>query len=478
MFFKNHPKALPILFLTEMWERFGFYVVQGLLVLYMSKALGFTDARSFTISGVFTALAYISPMIGGLIADRLLGFRLSILWGGLFLSIGYGLLALLGHNGFYLALATIIVGNGLFKPNISSLLGTLYTDDHASRDAGFTLFYVGINIGALLAALSSGFIQEHFGWHASFGLASAGLLFGLGIFATGLKTGRIAMQTATTQRSLPLFTKLGLFISCLLTIGLCSFIMTNLFASKWLLPLTGIGLLLFLSWQALHQPTAQRHRFFVLIFLIFTAIIYWALFLQIFFSANLFIDRLVARQLNHFTIPTTWFYGLESIFVILLGPFFAWSWQRLERHDVLTHPVLKAIIAIIFAGIGFATLALSTFFPNTSGKIYPLFIVIAYLFITVGELLISPIGLSAVTQLAPSRLVGMMMGIWFASLGFGGQFAGILAQLANVPKTMTTAATQLPYYRHAFAEFTVIAFIMASILFLLQKITKKWTKIH
>ena len=176
---KRHPKALPFLFLTEMWERFGFYVVQGMLVLYMTKSFGFSDDKSYTILGVFSALAYTAPMIGGMIADRLIGFKLAIVWGGIFLSMGYTFLALSGPHDFYFALGTIIVGNGLFKPNISSLLGSLYSSSDTGRDAGFTIFYVGINIGALMARISSGYIKDYFGWQAGFILAVSVLIVSL-----------------------------------------------------------------------------------------------------------------------------------------------------------------------------------------------------------------------------------------------------------------------------------------------------------
>src|SRR3990167_454908 len=171
----RHPIALPFLFLTEMWERFGFYVVQGLLILYMTQYFGFTDNEGYTILGVFSALVYISPFIGGFLADKILGFKTAIVWGGLFLIVGYALLSLpYPKLLFYPALATIIIGNGLFKPNISSLLGTQYASNDPRRDSGFTIFYIGINIGAFLAGISSGYIKNFFGWRTSFGLAAFG----------------------------------------------------------------------------------------------------------------------------------------------------------------------------------------------------------------------------------------------------------------------------------------------------------------
>ncbi len=468
---QRHPKALPFLFLTEMWERFGFYVVQGLLVLYMTKAFGFSDDESFTILGMFTALAYIAPMIGGFLADKLLGFKMAIVWGGIFLISGYAILALPWSNGFYLALATIVVGNGLFKPNISSLLGALYSPGDTSRDSGFTIFYIGINLGALLAGLSSGAIKDIFGWHAGFGLASAGLVLGLIIFAIGVKKGDIHYQPDLPLVNKHFFLrKPWLIFYCLLAIGVATFLLQSSLLGKWLLPIVGILLLFFVFKLALRQDEHYRPRLITLNILIISSIIYWMFFLQLFSSANLFIDRLVDKNVFGIPLPTTVFYSLESAFVILLGPAFAWSWQTLNQNDRNPQPFTKFILAILFAGLGFLVLAVSTFFTNSANMISPLWIVLSYLLITIGELLLSPIGLSAVTQLSPPHLTGKMMGIWFAALGFGGQFSGMLAKLSSVSATTTEAVTQLPIYRTAFFDYAAIAFGVVILLFMLQLI--------
>lgn len=471
----RHPAALPYLFLTEMWERYGFYVVQGLLVLYMTHARGLSDDQSYTVAGMFTALAYISPIVGGMVADRLLGFKMSIAWGGVFLSAGYALLALPWPETFYPALATIIVGNGLFKPNISTLLGTLYTPDDASRDAGFTIFYVGINLGAMLASLSSGPIKDHFGWQAGFALASIGLLTGLVIFFFGLrKMPRTPATALTSVKYAFLQNKLFLLIACLCVIfGITKALQSHLLGN-WLLPAVGFVLLTANFIVAFKQKmVVQRNRLLVLNVMIIAAIVYWMLFLQLFFAANLFIDRVVDKHVAGFNLSTTWFYGLESIFVILLGPIFAWSWQSLDERNVASSPLSKAILGVLFAGLGFGVLALSTLFLNSIGQVNPIWVVLSYFLITIGELLISPIGLSAVTQLSPRHLTGLMMGIWFSALGLGGQFAGMLAKLASVPENISSIAEQLPYYRHAFCWFMFAGVIAAVALFILQKITRR-----
>lgn len=472
--FNHHPKALPYLFLTEMWERFGFYVVQGMLVLYMTKSFGFSDDTSFTIMGVFSALAYIAPFIGGSIADRLLGFKASIIWGGLFLSSGYAMLALPWANGFYLSLATIIVGNGLFKPNISSLLGSLYEHDDPRRESGFTLFYIGINLGALLAGVSSGYIKDHISWHASFALASMGLIIGLIIFGMGVKRiMELKHNPFTDAPNTRILTKIGIILGCVIAIFLISSLLQNALLAKWLLPCAGIALMTYLLIVATRQTPANRKRLFSLIALILSSIIFWMLWLQIFFAANLFIERMIDRTWGGMTIPTTVFYALQSVFIIILGPAFAWSWQNLSRSDKNPSPFLKFVVAIAFVGLAFLVLGISTYFPAENHLVNPLWIVLSYFLITIGELLLSPIGLSAVTTLAPRHLVGMMMGIWFVATGFGGQFAGWLAKIASIPENTTNIALQLSIYRHAFLDYFYIAVCVAIGLFFIHLFLKK-----
>lgn len=466
----QQPKALPFLFLTELWERFGFYVVQGLLVLYMTQYFGYSDNDSFTILGAFTALAYISPIVGGYLADRVLGFEAAIAWGGLFLILGYALLALpFPTLLFYPALATIVVGNGLFKPNISSLLGTQYEMDDRRRDSGFTIFYIGINIGAFLAGATSGYIKEYFGWRASFALASVGLIIGLLTFSAGLKY--LKATTKTYQISALLHLKIISY--AILAIIALTFLLKIEMLARWLLPCLGIVLLFFLIALTAQRKAEERNRLFILTTLIISSIVFWMLFLQLFFSSNLYIDRLVTKNLFGIPLTTTVFYGLESVYIILLGPLFAWLWHFLSSHQRNPSPVAKFALGIFFAGLGFLVLSISTQFPDKSGMIAPLWIFLAYLCITIGELLLSPIGLSAVTMLAPANLVGMMMGIWFVATGFGGLFAGMIAKFASIPEGVTTSAQKLAIYHTAFLDFAYLAFFVAIVLFFIRLLLKR-----
>jgi POT family proton-dependent oligopeptide transporter len=469
----NHPRALPYLFLTELWERFGFYVVQGMLVLFMTKAYGYSDNKSYTIQGLFTGLVYISPIAGGYFADRLLGFKTSILWGGIFLTLGYGLLACPGAHAFYLALATIIVGNGLFKPNISSLLGTLYQSNDGARDAGFTIFYIGINVGALLAGCISGVVQQRFGWYTGFGLASVGLIIGILTFLYGVKKTGMKYTFEPRWQSTRWLSKGMLFIYSLIAIKLLSLLLQSTNIAEWLLPSVGVALIITMFVLVKKQPAAQRGKFHLLNTLIISCIVFWMIYFQMFFSATLFIDRLVDKHIFGYNIPTSAFYTLESFFLIIIGPFLAWGWNRLQAKNSNPSPALKFVLAMIFIGIGFVILGVSTYFHGTNHLISPLWIVFSYLLVTMGELLLSPIGLSAVSVLAPPQLAGLMMGIWFGALGFGAQYAGWLAKFSSVPEATTNLALEMTIYRNAFLGYAYLAFGVAVLLFIVQRLLRK-----
>ena len=458
---RKQPSALPIMFLTEMWERFGFYVVQGLLVLYTTQYFGYSDNKSYSTLGAFTALAYISPIVGGYLADRLLGFVTTVIWGGFILILGYALLAIPSNGDLlYPGLATIVIGTGMFKPSISSLLGAQYNEDDPRRDSGFTIFYIGINSGAFLAGISSGYIKDAFGWHVSFGLASIGLIIGLATFVYGLKT----IHHVNPHPPLPRQTIFQLVFYCLLAIIGISFLLQVSALADYVLPGFGLLLIIYLTMLTMQQDAVYQKRMAMLNILILASIVYWMMYFQMFFASNLFVERLVDKTLLGFHLSTTVFYAAESIFIILLGPIMAWLWFYLGNKKKNPSTINKFILGILFGGLGMLVLSISTQYPDPQGQVYPAFIFFAYLLITIGELLLSPIGLSAVTMLAPSHLVGFMMGVWFVAIGFGGMLAGAIAKLASVPETAVTTAQKLAIYHEAFLDYAYIAFFVTIVL--------------
>lgn len=465
----SHPRILPFLFLTEMWERFGFYIAQGLLVLYMTQQFGLSDDLTYSISGIFSALVYISPFIGGVLADRFLGFKTCILWGGAFLIVGYAILAISTTLLiFNFGLATIVIGNGLFKPNISSLLGTQYPRDSLKRDSGFTIFHVGINLGVALAGLS-GYIKEYFGWHVTYALASVGMMIGVGVFLIG--TGYIDVPTFPS-RVISFTQKFQILFACIAAVFGINFLFHMHALTNTALPIAGLVMLIMLGMVVLRQKRQDQKPLLLLNVLVLSSIVFWMLFFQIFNSSNLYVSRLVEQQIFGIKLTPSLFWASESVYIFTLGPLFAWLWAILADRGSNPSPVLKFIIGILSTSLSFCILAISTRYPQASGLVHPSWVFVAYLFLTIGELLIYPIGLSSVISLAPEKLIGMMMGVLFVALGFGGYFGGLIAQIASVPVTVLGTAEKLAIYQHAFYIYAGIGLAVGFTLFSLNLLVK------
>lgn len=464
----SHPRILPFLFLTEMWERFGFYIAQGLLVLYMTQKFGLSDDLTFTISGIFSALVYISPFVGGVIADRFLGFKTCILQGGGFLTAGYAILAFSSNLSiFYFGLATIIVGNGLFKPNISSLLGTQYPRDSLKRDTGFTIFHVGINLGVALAGLS-GYIKEYFSWQLTYALASIGMLIGVITFLIGIRFVDIPLK----KINIALPQKIQILLACIAAVFGINFLLQMHTLTDTALPIAGVIMLFMLGSLIFRQEPKERKSLLLLNVLVLSSIVFWMLFFQIFNSSNLYVSRLVQQQMFGINLTSTMFWASESVYIFTFGPLFAWMWAALSEIGKNPSPIAKFIFGIFSTCLSFCILAISTNYPGASGLVHPSWIFLAYLFLTIGELLIYPIGLSAVISLAPEKLIGMMMGVLFVALGFGGYFGGIIAKIASVPPSTSSAVEKFAIYQHAFSIYALIAFSVGIMLLTLNLLVK------
>lgn len=468
----RQPKALRTLFLTEMWERYGFYTMQAMLVLYMIKRFSFSDADSYAVLGQFTALVYLMPVIGGWVCDRFLGNRIAILLGGLCLSIGYALLALEYHT-FFMGLSFIIVGSGLLKPNISSFLGQFYGVNDSRREAGFTLFYVGINTGVLMATLSVGYIREFAGWGACFGAACFALLIGVALFRKGfhdfedqglLPSGQVKTFWAFLQK------KPVAILWFLGVLSIIYFSMTSVNFGSYGLYIFGLLFLLYVLQASLKLDAFSRKRMFGLLLLFAVSILFWGLYFQMFFAVNVFTERAVDRVILGHDVPPAVFIGLESLFVLILGPLMARLWQTSKIK--LSIP-LKFSVAVMLLAIGMQLLAW-----GISDVLLPaIWLVLFYFLITVGELLLSPIGLSMITEYAPKEHIGLMMGGWFLTLGFGGKLTGVLAMYASVPQGITDLHDLNLIYQHAFQQYAWLGFAFFIGSFLLAPWIKKWLSI-
>lgn len=471
MTYQNHllprkqPAVIPVFFATEMWERFGFYMIQGLLVLYMtSQVFGFSDDKSYAILGAFSAISYITPILGGYLASKILDFEHAIILGGILLAIGYGLLALPNEQLFLFALAIISIGNGFFKPNISSFLGSFYHPDDPQREKGYTIFYVGINVGILLSTASAGYLVRYVGWHAPFLLASIGLLLGTLIFILGVAHLKKASRFDRIQPSIATKGPLSIVLIYLniITCTLLSYeIIQHARLSNILMLWMGIVIFLSLFTYSFKYKKAARNKLLACLVLILISVVFWAIYFQLFFSMNLFIERDVNRHLFHFVLPTPLFISLESIFIVLLGPYFANLWHRLARKQKNPGIPLKFSLSLFALFIAFAIAYLGTILKGSDGLVDKLYIVIAYFFVTVGELLISPIGLTMITILVPTELVALMMGVWFVALGLGIKLGGVMAELAAIPKHMHLPNQISAIYGHAFLVYAIISLIVA-----------------
>lgn len=451
----THPKGLYALFFTEMWERFSYYGMRALLVLYLtSQAIngGFGLARenALEIYAIFTGLVYLTPIVGGMLADKILGQRKSIYIGGILMAFGNFVLAM-SHGSataaasmplLNIGLGFIIVGNGFFKPNISTMVGGLYNENDTRRDSGFTLFYMGINLGAFIAPLISGTLGETVGWAYGFGSAGVGMLLGLVIFHSTTKfLGTVGMpptmsdKSATTFRMRDWIDIVAIIIGTALgTWGLITFF-TSLSDSVYstmmnTLFIVGAAAVLYIVYKNT-SGSDQWSRVGVILVLAFFNIFFWAGFEQAGGTFNLFAEEKTNRLLGSFEIPTSWFQSINALGIFILAPIFAALWIALNRVNKNPNIPVKFGLGLILLGLGFVVMYFANLASNGGVLISPLWLVFVYLLHTIGELFLSPIGLSMITKLSPPKIVSLMMGLWFSSIALANYMAGILESLLH-----------------------------------------------
>jgi POT family proton-dependent oligopeptide transporter len=380
----GHPRGLSTLFFTEMWERFSYYGMRGFLILYMTKALGFTDPHAGSVYGNYVGSVWLAAIFGGIIADRWLGHYRSVLIGGIIIALGHFTLAFHALPFFYAGLSLIVIGTGLLKPNVSTLVGSLYERGDERRDAGFSIFYMGINLGALLGPVIAGKLAEGVDWHLGFACAGVGMTLGLVQYVLG----RGRLQPAIER----LASRPGPAVTAAVT-GPAQGFTTE-------------------DWK---RMTA------VVVFFAFASL-FWGAYEQAGSTLNLFADRYVHLELLGIKLYASWFVSIQAGFVILLSPFFAWLWVKLGSRQP-SSPA-KFALALLFVGLAFVLLMPAGAIAQGGVKISPLWLVAAYFIEELGELCLSPVGLSVVTKLAPNQVVGLMMGVFFLSNALGNKLAG------------------------------------------------------
>lgn len=449
----GHPAGLFVLFFTEMWERFSFYGMKALLLFYLTRYHLFTDSNGYLLIGSYAALVYAMPVLGGYLADKYIGFRKSISFGAILLVLGHLGMAYEGHaasevNGvveqdtfalqvFYFSLALIVMGVGFLKSNISSIVGELYEPEDPRRDSGFTLFYMGINLGALLATIVCVYLGEEYGWGYGFGAAGVGMVLGLIVFTLG----RPYLEGHGEPPSLELIRqkKYGIslehWIYILSTLG--TFVVWQMIQShtivQAILMVAGAASLVYIVFYSIkYLDKIARDRLIALTILILFTIVFWALFEQAYMSLNLFAERIIELNVAGFELKPGWFLGLNSFFIITLAVVFARMWVWLEKRKLNPNTSIKFAYALILVGLGFGMLVLGGVISGEEGKVAFYWLVLAYLMHTCGELMLSPIGLSVVTKLSPHKIVGFMMGVWFLATASSEFIAAKISNMASV----------------------------------------------
>ena len=581
----GHPKGLYVCFTTELWERFSFYGMKFLLVLYLTKYHLFTDEMGLDVLGSYAGLVYALPLLGGMIADRYLGMRKSVVFGGISLSLGHILMAVEGHQAkfyaagttlvdnltlasgevitagtvlaedimmrdtaalkvFYLALALIVMGVGYLKPNISTIVGKLYSQEDPRRDSGFTIFYMGINIGSFAATLICGWLGETYGWGYGFGAAGIGMIIGLFTFLYGQKylkghaepsepeklkkrvIGPINVEWSIYLLSIPMLGVFWLLVqhepvvlitqNVFLIIAIVGLILYSMVHTKKdhnntlaytiaavaiisgicavvanLHPIGGIEAIadevLYLSialivgfviYGFITHYSEEFGRTVVLMILILSTIVFWALFEQAAGSMTLYADRIVDRELGDTTFTAAQFGSLNAGFIMLLAIPFAALWTWLAKKNLEPNTPVKFGLGILQAGLGFGALVFGAQFPNEAGQVAMIWLVLAYLLHTTGELCLSPVGLSAVTKLSIGKVVGVSMGTWFLATALSETVATRLGKLAAIDTSAAgetaDAATALATYTELFEFLMWFGIGTGVFMIVISPVLRRW----
>src|SRR5580658_6210766 len=438
--FFGHPRGLSTLFFTEMWERFSYYGMRALLILFMTATvakggLGFPTSKAGAIYGLYTAMIYLFSLPGGWLADRIIGLQRGVLWGGIIIALGNFSMAVPSLTTFYFGLALIVVGTGLLKPNMSTMVGALYSEKDVRRDAGFSIFYMGINIGAMIAPLVCGYLGENINWHYGFGAAGVGMTLGLVQYVLGARyLGEAGLTGSRTESDFRLLRRVLIPSLIVIVLGATMAFSGFLpFSAEGLSDVFGVILtgivVVFFIWllTAKGYSPVERSRFWAILVLFVASSLFWSAFEQAGSTLNLFAER--NTNMHQWDFPlwglfrASYFQSFNSIFLIALAPVFAWLWVMLGRSEPSS--TAKFSWGLVFVGLGFAILI-----PVANGtNVSPWWLTLTYLLHTVGELCLSPVGLSAMTKLAPARIGGLMMGTWFLSISVGDFIGGRLASI-------------------------------------------------
>ena len=470
--FFGHPRALSTLFFTEMWERFSYYGMRALLLLYMTAplsagGLGFDAAQGGAIYGLYTSMVYLATLPGGWIADRLIGPRRAVLYGGLLIASGHFSMAFPAMSTFYLGLFLIVIGTGLLKGNVSVIVGKLYAQGDTRRDAGFSIFYMGINLGAFIAPLICGYLGQEINWHMGFAAAGVGMTFGVIQYVLGSRNlGDAGLLPAPgTPEQVAKWRRQGqiaasILAALVLIVGVGGYTGMVPVSAKQVADAAGIFLLIvivgFFGWMysSSEWTPEERKRLYVIGVLFLAASLFWSVFEQAGSTLNLFADRNTYNNMFGYDFPSSWFQSVNSLFLIIFAPVMAWVWIRLAAKGKDPSAPTKFAWGLVLVGLGFAILIPPA---RAEGQLAsPMWLIATYFLHTIGELVLSPVGLSAMTVLAPTRIGGLMMGVWFLATSVGNFIGGRVSGLYE--------SFPLPSLFGAVAGFSIAAGVLLMIV--------------
>jgi POT family proton-dependent oligopeptide transporter len=478
----GHPSGLFVLFFAELWERFCYYGMRALLAFYVVAQFNKPQAEASVSYGAFTALVYALGVFGGYIADKVLGYRRSIMLGGLIMAIGEFMIMLPSEQMFLYGLATIVVGNGLFKPNISTLVGRLYKQGDPRRDSGFTIFYMGINLGAFLAPIFCARISR---WMAAdpnvpeyrwgFMLAGIGMLLGLAVFGLGSKSLQGKGEPPPERKGFG--NVLGVALGCVICVPPIYWLLSQKELVGYVLLALGLVIMGYLFFFALKSELVARQRMFALLLLLLCNVVFWASFEQAGNSLNFFAQNHIQHlSIGGWTMVPEDFQSVNAIGIVLLGPVFAWLWVKLASLNSNPSIPAKFGLGLVQVGLGFGLLLWGFGTANDDGQIPWTWLMGLYLIHTMGELCISPVGLSMVTKLAPQHMVGMVMGAWFVSIANANYAAGLFSQIAGGAgegAEALTGSAALGGYVTAFTPIVWMSIAVGGVLLIASRMVNK-----
>lgn len=482
--FFGHPKPLQGLFFTELWERFSYYGIQPLLILYMiamvnEGGLALDRPTAAAIVGLFAGSMYLMTVFGGWVADNWLGQARAVWYGSIIIALGHlsiALSSLFNQSFFYLGLVLIVLGTGLFKTCISVIVGTLYKTHDARRDAGFSIFYMGINMGSFIAPLITGLLVQNHGWHLGFGIGGIGMLIALLIFRffalPQLQTFNELRQETNTcnkpvvdNKNAPKIVFSFLFVvAMIIALTLFGIIHINpVVVATYLTVGIGLGIIAYFAYLLLFLNLDQNDKFKIIIcfVLLITSALFWSAFEQKPTSFNLFAQDYTNRNVLGFEIPTVWFQSINAFFIIIFAPIAAWLWAKLGKSNKDPNYISKFIIALLLAAGGFLVMSFASRFAISDGLVSPFWIVGSLFLLTLGELCLSPIGLSTMTKLAPNVIRGQIIGLWFTGTALGNLMAGLIGGQVS--------ADAIEHLPSLFMRCVLALVIGAIMLFLLKK---------